>query len=49
MTELHDLSALEQGRAVARGEVSPVELDAHYAGRADDVGAFDTPTPQSAL
>ncbi len=49
MTELHDLSALEQGRAVARGEVSPEELVAHYAGRADDVGAFVTPTPESAL
>lgn len=49
MTELHDLSALEQGSAVARGEVSPVELVEHYAAREDHVGAFITRTPELAL
>ncbi|CAM3768148.1 amidase [Nocardioides zeicaulis] len=39
---LHDLTALEQGDAVRRGEVSPVELVEHYAARADRVGAFVT-------
>ncbi len=46
MSELHDLTALEQGAAVARREVSPVELVDHYLGRiarlSDDVGAFVT-------
>ena len=32
MTELHDLTALEQGEAVRRGEVSPLELVDHYLG-----------------
>ena len=41
---LHDLTALEQGDAVRRGEVSPLELVEHYAGRADHVGAFVTTT-----
>lgn len=45
---LHDLTALEQGEAVRRGEVSPLELVEHYAGRADRVGAFVTPTPDLA-
>ncbi len=49
MTELHDLSALEQGAAVRRGEVSPRELASHYLGRADEVGAFVTRTPEIAL
>jgi len=49
VTQLHDLTALEQGDAVRRGEVSPRELVAHYVGRADDVGAFVTPTPELAL
>ena len=44
MAELHDLTALEQGAAVRRGEVSPVELVEHYAARADEVGAFITRT-----
>lgn len=46
MTQLHDLSALEQAAAIRRGEVSPVELARHYLGRAerhnDDVGAYVT-------
>ena len=52
MAELHDLTALEQGELVRRGEVSPVELVEHYlerAHRVDDdpattVGAFVTLT-----
>jgi amidase len=47
--DLHDLTALEQGAAVRRGEVSPRELVAHYAGRADEVGAFVTRTTERAL
>ncbi|MBS2937342.1 amidase [Nocardioides sp. J2M5] len=50
---LHDLTALEQGDAVRRGEVSPLELVEHYATRAtdptrDDVGAFVTTTHEQA-
>ena len=52
MGELHDLTALEQGAAVARGEVSPRELADHYLDRAqrlsDDVGAYVTLTPELA-
>ena len=48
MTELHDLTALEQGAAVRRREVSPVELVDHYLHRieqlSDQVGAFVTVT-----
>lgn len=49
MAELHDLTALEQGDAVRRGEVSPVELVEHYLARTDDVGAFVTTVPERAL
>lgn len=49
MALLHDLTALEQGAAVRRGEVSPVELVEHYAVRADAVGAFVTRTTEQAL
>ncbi len=49
MSELHDLTAVEQGAAVRRGEVSPVELTAHYLDRADDVGAFVTRTSDLAM
>jgi amidase len=48
MADLHDLTALEQGAAVARGEVSPVELVEHYLSRivalSDTVGAYVTVT-----
>jgi amidase len=48
MTQLHDLTALEQGAAVRRGEVSPAELVEHYLERigrlSDEVGAFVTVT-----
>ena len=49
MAELHDLTALEQGAAVRRGEVSPRELAEHHLARVDDVGAFVTRTPERAL
>jgi amidase len=49
VSALHDLTAIEQGAAVRRGEVSPRELAAHYLDRADDVGAFVTRTPDLAL
>src|SRR6476619_6924199 len=51
MAELHDLTALEQGALVRRGEVSPRELVDHYldrVARLDDVGAFVTVTPERA-
>ena len=48
VSELHDLTALEQGRAVRRREVSPLELVDHYLERADEVGAFVTRTPELA-
>ncbi|MGA8257684.1 MAG: amidase [Nocardioides sp.] len=51
MAELHDLTALEQGALVRRGEVSPLELVEHYLARAeklDDVGAFVTITADHA-
>jgi amidase len=51
--ELHDLTALEQGRAVRAGEVSPVELTRHYLDRTDRLGpaagAFTTVTAELAL
>ena len=49
MTQLHDLTALEQGDAVRRGEVSPRELASLYLDRPDEVGAFVTRTPELAL
>ena len=52
MTELHDLTALEQGAAVRAHEVSTVELVEHYLQRveqwSDAVGAFVTVTPELA-
>ena len=48
MTQLHDLTALEQGQAVRRRDLSPVELVDHYLDRvdrlSDQVGAFITVT-----
>ncbi len=53
MPELHDLSALDQARAIREREVSPVELATHYLDRiarhADAVGAFVTVTGEAAL
>ncbi|MBF4160388.1 amidase [Nocardioides acrostichi] len=51
MAELHDLTALEQGALIARGEVSSAELVDHYldrVARLDDVGAFVTVTADAA-
>jgi amidase len=52
MSDLHDLTALEQGAAIRAGEVSPVELVDHYLRRveqwSDTVGAFVTVTPELA-
>ncbi len=52
MSELHDLSALEQAAAIRRREVSPRELVEHYLERIDahgpDVGAFVTVTEDRA-
>ncbi|MDQ1250755.1 MAG: amidase [Actinomycetota bacterium] len=52
MAELHDLTALEQGRAIAAGEVSALELTDHYLARSealgDDVGAFVRLLPELA-
>ncbi len=53
MSELHDLSALEQAAAIARREISSTELVEHYLQRISDssdvVGAFVTVTADSAL
>ncbi len=52
MAELHDLTALEQGEAVRRREVSPLELVDHYLARierlSDTIGAFVTVTDELA-
>jgi amidase len=52
MTELHDLTALEQAAAVRAGELSPVELVDHYLARIDaldgELGAFVTITADAA-
>ncbi len=50
---LHDLTAVEQARAIRRGETSSVELTEHYLRRSHDlsasVGAFVTLTDDLAL
>ena len=52
MSELHDLTALEQGTAIKAGEVSSLELVEHYLERAErldpSLGAFVTLTPDLA-
>ncbi|HET7312450.1 MAG TPA: amidase [Mycobacteriales bacterium] len=52
MTQLHDLTLLEQAEAVRRHEVSPVELVDHYLERVDrlnsEVGAFVHVAPDQA-
>lgn len=48
MAALHDLTALEQGDLVRRGEVTPLDLVEHYLARPDGVGAFVTRTPERA-
>ncbi|MEP6462135.1 MAG: amidase [Frankiaceae bacterium] len=53
MTELHELSAVEQAAAIRRRELDPVELTEHYLARieqrSDAVGAFITVTADAAL
>lgn len=53
VTELHDLSALDQAAAVRTGEVSPTELVEHALARIEaldaGLGAFLTVTPERAL
>ncbi|MFH8408333.1 amidase [Streptomyces sp. NPDC018019] len=53
MTELHDLTALEQAAGVRTGELSPVEITEHYLARAEaldgTLGAYLTRTPEIAL
>ena len=53
MTQLHDLTALEQAAAVRAGEASPTELVEHALARIDaldaGLGAFLTLTPERAL
>jgi amidase len=52
VSELHDLTALEQGAAIRAGEVSSAELVEHYLRRIeqydDQLGAFVTVTPERA-
>lgn len=52
MSDLHELTALEQHRELQAGHLSPVELAEHYLGRIerlnDTVGAFVTVTPDAA-
>ena len=52
MSELHDLTALEQAAAIRTREISAVELAEHYLARTealnDTVGAFITVTPEIA-
>jgi amidase len=53
MSELHDLTMVEQAAAIRSGEVSPVALVEHYLARidrlSDTVGAFVTVTAERAL
>jgi amidase len=53
VTELHELTALELGRAIAAKEVSPVEVAEHFLDRIDAydsrLGAFVTVTADLAL
>lgn len=53
MTELHDLTAIEQVAALRAGEISPVELTQHYLERIarldDGLGAFVEVTADAAL
>ncbi|MFD9944268.1 amidase [Nonomuraea sp. NPDC059023] len=53
MSAIHDLSALDQGKAIRNGELSPVELTRHYLDRIDrldaEVGAYVTVTAERAI
>ncbi len=52
MTQLHDMTALEQAAAIRGRDLSPVELVEHYLSRIEkideSVGAFITVTPELA-
>ncbi len=52
MTELHDLSALDQWSSLQRGDITPVELAGHYLDRIEcldpGLGAFLTVTADGA-
>jgi amidase len=52
MTQLHDLTAVEQATALAVREISSAELTEHYLDRIDrlagPLGAFVTKTPELA-
>jgi amidase len=53
VTELHELSALEQAALVRRRALRPIELVRHYLDRierrSEELGAFVTVTPERAL
>jgi amidase len=53
MTQLHELSALDQGAAIRAGDVSPAELVRHHLDRVDhygqQLGAFITVTAEQAV
>ncbi len=53
MSEIHELTALEQARAISAGELSPTEVVTHYLDRIraldGDIGAFVTVTEELAL
>lgn len=53
MSQLHELTAVEQGEAIGRGELSPTELVEHYLARIEAfdpaLGAFVTVTAEQAL
>jgi amidase len=53
MSNIHDLTALEQAAAIRAGDLSPVELVSHYLERIDRLGpalgAFVTLTPDLAI
>lgn len=53
MSELHELSALDQAQAIRNGDVSPVELTRHYLDRIEridpQVGAYVAVTAERAI
>ncbi|WP_157252612.1 amidase [Nonomuraea typhae] len=53
MSELHELSALDQGKAIRDGDLSPVELTRFYLDRIErrnaEIGAYVTVTAERAL
>ena len=53
MTELHDLTAVEQASAIRQGDLTSAQLTEHYLNRmqelSDQVGAFITVTAESAM